>query len=301
MSLFSEIFTDYTLRNIVFGSLILGLVSGVLGSFAILRRQGLMGDALSHAALPGICIAFIISGSKAPLILMLGAAVSGWIGMSAIHVITRRSKIDMGSALGLVLTTFFGLGVVLLTVIQKSIEANKAGLDKFMFGQAAALVSEQVTTMGVLGLVTIVIVLLCYKEFKVISFDPEFATTQGISVGITGSILTGLLIVAIVIGLNTVGVILMSAMLVGPAAAARQWTNSLSKMIFLSSGFGALSGIVGSVFSFVQEDAPTGPCIIIFLTIVVFTSLIFGSAKGSFWKRIRRRSFNLQSGEKVFE
>lgn len=299
MSLLNDLIHDYTLRNVALGSAVLGIVSGVLGSFAVLRRQGLMGDALSHAALPGVCLAYMVTGTKTPLVLMLGAAVAGWLGMLAILQIVRRTKIDSGSALGIVLTVFFGFGVVLLTIIQKSNDANQAGLDKFLFGQAAALVQEQVVTMSVLGALALLVVWVLFKEFKLLSFDPEFAGTLGMKTHFLGTVLTGLLVVAIVIGLNTVGVVLMSAMLVAPAAAARQWTHSLSRMVLYAGLIGAGSGLVGSVFSVVEEKVPTGPAIVICLGIVVVLSLLFGSAQGLVWDWIRRGRKNLTMAEEA--
>ncbi|MBC8065847.1 MAG: metal ABC transporter permease [Chlorobia bacterium] len=288
MSLLNDLIHDYTLRNVSLGSAVLGIVSGVLGCFAVLRRQGLMGDALSHAALPGVCLAYMLTGSKTPVTLMLGAAVAGWIGMLIILQVVRRTRIDPGSALGIVLTVFFGFGVVLLTVIQKSNDANQAGLDKFLFGQAAALVHEQVVTMAIVGAAALFVVVLLFKEFKLLTFDPEFAGTLGLRTHALGTLLTGLLVAAIVIGLNTVGVILMSAMLVAPASAARQWTHSLSHMILYSALFGAGSGLVGAVVSVTQEGVPTGPAIVICLALVVVLSLLFGSAQGLVWEWIRR-------------
>lgn len=299
MNLLHDLIYDYTLRNVALGSAVLGIVSGVLGSFAVLRRQGLMGDALSHAALPGVCLAYMVTGTKTPLVLMLGAAVAGWLGMLAILQIVRRTKIDSGSALGIVLTVFFGFGVVLLTVIQKSNDANQAGLDKFLFGQAAALVQEQVLTMSVLGSLALMVVWVLFKEFKLLSFDPEFAGTLGMRTHLLGTVLTGLLVVAIVIGLNTVGVVLMSAMLVAPAAAARQWTHSLSRMVLYAGLIGAGSGLVGSVFSVVEEKVPTGPAIVICLGAVVVLSLLFGSAQGLVWDWIRRGRKKLTMAEEA--
>jgi len=289
MNLLRDLVFDYTLRNVALGSAILGIVSGVLGCFAILRRQGLMGDALSHAALPGVCLAYMLTGSKLGITLMLGAAAAGLIGMFVILHIGRRTKIDSGSALGIVLTVFFGFGVVLLTVIQKGNDANQAGLDKFLFGQAAALVAESVTTMAVVGGAALVVVGLLFKEFKLLSFDPEFARTIGLRVPVLGGLLTGLLVAAIVIGLNTVGVILMSAMLVAPAAAARQWTHSLSKMIALSAIFGASAGLTGAIASVLWEKTPTGPTIVVILGVIVTLSILFGSAQGLAWDWLRRR------------
>lgn len=288
MNVLTELFTDYTLRNVALGSAFLGIVSGVLGAFAVLRRQGLMGDALSHAALPGVCAAFMITGSKAPVVLMVGAAIAGWLGMLLIHQAVRKARVDQGSALGVVLTVFFGFGVVLLTVIQKGSDANQAGLDKFLFGQAAALTADHVLTMAVVGGTALLIVALLFKEFKVVSFDPEFAGTLGFDPARLGLLLTALLVFAIVIGLNTVGVVLMSAMLVAPAAAARQWTESLAKMVVLAAAFGAAGGVAGALASVTIDRVPTGPAIVLILAAFALISIFFGSARGLVWQRFRQ-------------
>lgn len=281
---------DYTVANVTLGSAVLGLTSGALGSFAVLRRQGLMGDALAHAALPGVCLGFMLTGSKAPAVLMAGAALSGWLGMALILLAVRRSRVDTGSALAVVLTSFFGIGVVLLTVVQKRSDATQAGLDKFLFGQAAALVSEQVATMAVLGGASLAMVALLFKEFKLVSFDPLLSSCLGRRPGAIGALLTGLLVVAVVTGLNTVGVVLMAAMLVAPAAAARQWTNSLVAMVALSAAVGAAGGVAGAWLSVVWPGAPTGPSVILVLSAAVGLSIVFGSARGLAWRRRRAQA-----------
>ena len=219
--LLHDVIYDYTLRNVALGSALLGIVGGVLGSFAVLRRQGLLGDALAHAALPGIALAFMLTGSKTPLVLMIGAAISGWIGTLIILRIVQDTRISEDSALGIVLTVFFGLGVVFLTRIQQSNDASQAGLDRYLFGQAATLVQDQVVTMAVLGGIALSIVALLFKELKILSFDPEFAASIGFPVRRLNVLLTSLIVVAVVIGLQTVGVVLMAAMLIGPESCCR--------------------------------------------------------------------------------
>ncbi len=298
MSILQDLIFDYTLRNVALGCMVLGIVSGVLGSFAVLRRQGLLGDALAHAALPGVCVAFILTGLKTPVALMIGAAASGWIGLLAINQLLRRSKIDSGAALGTILTVFFGFGVVLLTVIQKSSAGTQAGLDKFLFGQAAGLVEEQVLTMAILSAIALAIVVALFKEFKVVSFDSEFAQSIAIPVHLIGSILSFLLLIAIVVGLNTVGVVLVSAMLVGPGAAARQWTDSLKTMIFIAALIGTLSGLTGAILSVTGSKIPTGPVIVLVLSAMVLISVLFGKARGVVWAALRSRRRHLAESAK---
>ena len=238
METLHDLIFDYTLRNVALGSALLGIVSGVLGSFAVLRRQGLLGDSLAHAALPGICLAYLLTGSKATLVLLLGAAVAGWLGTLLILEIVRETRLSEDTALGVVLSTFFGVGILLLTFIQRRNDANQAGLDKFLFGQAATLVEKNVLTLGVLGGAALLLVALLYKEFKLLAFDPEFAGSLGFDTRLLSVLLTSLIVVAVVIGLQTVGVVLMVAMLIGPAVAARQWTDRLGVMLGLAALFG---------------------------------------------------------------
>jgi manganese/zinc/iron transport system permease protein len=285
-----ELFGDYTLRMVALGSAVLGATSGVLGSFAYLRRQSLLGDAVSHAALPGIAIAFVLTGSKAPLVLMLGAALAGWFGTVLMRLIVSRSRVPFDSSLGMVLAVFFGFGLVLLTYIQKRPDASQAGLDSFLFGQAASLLRRDVATMTLLGLAALTIVALLWKEFKLLSFDSEFAASLGLPIRRLDGLLTLLLVVAIVIGLQTVGVVLMSAMIVAPAAAARQWSRRLAPMIFISAGIGVVSGVAGSVVSSVVPRLPTGPTIVLVLSGVFLVSLMGAPRRGLLWRYLRLRT-----------
>lgn len=288
-ALFNDLFFDYTLRTVALGSAVLGIVSGALGAYAVLRKQSLLGDAMSHAALPGIAIAFLLTGSKSSLVLILGAAIAGWIGTLFIMSIVRSTRIKFDSALGLVLSVFFGFGLVLLTIIQKMPDATQAGLDKFLFGQAAALLERDVITMGVLGAIAIVAMMVFWKEFKLLSFDPDFGATLGFPMRLLDILLTTLIVLAIVLGLQTVGVVLMSAMIVAPAAAARQWTDHLGTMVFLSSIFGALAGIVGALLSSSIQRLPTGPTIVLCISAIVIVSLSFAPRRGLVWNWIRER------------
>lgn len=287
--LLSDLIFDYTLRNVALGSALLGVVSGVLGCFAVLRRQGLLGDALAHAALPGIGLAFLLTGLKAPIVLMTGAALAGWLGALLLLYVVRRTPLGEDAALGIILSVFFGFGIVLLTFIQRTGDASQAGLDKYLFGQAATLVWENVLTMGVLGALALAVVGVLYKEFKLITFDPGFAASLGFGTRRLSVLLTSLIVVAIVIGLQTVGVVLMAAMLIGPAAAARQWTNRLSRMMALAAVFGAAAGVSGALISISESRIPTGPMIILSLTVIVLFSLVFGSARGLAWEWLAQR------------
>lgn len=285
--LFHNLLFDYTVRTVALGAAILGIVSGTLGAFAVLRRQSLLGDAISHAALPGIVIAFLLTRSREPAIFLFGALVAGWIATLSIAAITRTTRIKDDAALGLVLSVFFGFGLMLLTFAQKLSDARQAGLDKFLFGQAATLLQNDVIAMAAVGALALGATLLFWKEFKLLTFDADYAASLGYPVQMLDVLLTTLLVVAIVIGLQTVGVVLMSAMLVAPAAAARQWTNRLETMVGLSALFGALTGVSGALISSAIEKTPTGPVIVLCISAIVLVSLLFAPARGVAWRRLR--------------
>ena len=287
MEFLIELFTDYTLRTVALGSAVLGITSGTLGTYAVLRQQSLLGDAISHAALPGIAIAFLLTGAKIPIVLLIGAAIAGWLATVAVTMITETTRIKYDGALGLALSVFFGFGLVLLTYIQKIPNANQAGLDAFLFGQAASLVMSDVKLMAVIGFSSLLCVGLFWKEFKILSFDPEFARTLGMPVRLLDVSLTTLLVIAIVIGLQTVGVVLMSAMIIAPAAAARQWTDRLSVMMILSAAAGAVSGVGGAVISAGAANIPTGPTIVLCVGVIVVVSLFLSPHRGLVWRWIR--------------
>ena len=284
---FSLVFTDYTLRTITLGTAILGAVTGMLGSFAVLRKQSLLGDAISHAALPGIAIAFLITGAKDSNILLLGALVSGLIGTFWIRGIIKKTHLKSDTALGLILSLFFGFGMLLLTFIQKQPNANQAGLDKYLFGQAATLVESDVWMMTIVTGFCLFILLLFWKEFKILLFDADYTKTLGFNTKFIDILITTFIVLAIVLGLQTVGVVLMSAMLLAPAAAARQWTNSLGRMVIIAAIFGALSGVFGTAISASQNNLSTGPVIVIVAGIFVLISFVFSPSRGLLFKQIR--------------
>ena len=289
LSLFLGIFTDYTLRYVALGSAILGITSGALGCFTVLRKQSLFGDAIAHAALPGIGFAYLFAGVKDSLLLMLGAAIFAWFGGIVTLAITNTTKIKQDAALGITLSVFFGLGIVLLTFLQSIGGSSQGGLDRFLFGQAAALIESDVINLGILAAFCFVVLILFYKEFKIMTFDSSFSQSLGFPIKYLNALLTSVIVVAVVIGLHTVGVVLMVSMLIAPAAAARQWTSNLKSMIILSAIFGGLSGIIGSMISSTTEGMSTGPVIVITITAILGISLIFSPKQGYLFKYIRNR------------
>jgi manganese/zinc/iron transport system permease protein len=288
MDILSDLLFDYTVRTVALGAATLGAVSGALGAFAVLRRQSLLGDAMSHAALPGVVLAFMLTGLKTPAVLMLGAAAVGLVGVVLMLLINRYTRIKEDSSMGIILSVFFGFGLLLLTFLQRNPDARQAGLNKFLFGQAATLLTEDVITMMAFGGLAIVLMLLFWKEFKLLAFDRDFGASAGFSMYWIEVIFTALLVIAIVIGLQAVGVVLMSAMVVAPAAAARQWTNRLGVMIVLSALFGAVAGVVGTLVSSAGAGLSTGPVIVLCVSAIVVVSLLFAPNRGLVWNWLQQ-------------
>ena len=281
--------SDYTFQTVALGSALLGLISGVLGCFAVLRKQSLLGDGVSHSALPGVVMAFVLLGSKNTEVLLLGALLSGLLATLFIVGIVRHTRVKFDSALALVMSVFFGLGLVLLTYVQKIPNSNQAGLKRFIFGQASTLLQRDLLLMAICGLILFSLVLLFWKEFKLFTFDPNFAQSLGFSPKWLNLLLSSMIVLAIIIGLQTVGVILMSAMLITPAVAARQWTNKLWVMAALSALFGAESGIMGTAASSLVPKLPTGPAIVICVSAMVAVSVLFAPGRGVLYRLHQRR------------
>lgn len=288
MELLHDLLFDYTLRTVALGSAALGAVSGTLGVFAVLRREALLGDAIAHAALPGIVLAFMLTGSKATLLLVAGAFAAGWFGMALMRLITRQTRIPSDTALGIVLSVFFGIGLMLLTFVQQRPDAAQAGLETFLFGQAATLLQGDVIVIAVLGSLALAAVSLLWKEFKVLSFDRAFGASLGFPMERVELLLTTVLVLAIVIGLQTVGVVLMAAMVVAPASAARQWTDRLGAMVWLAALFGGLAGAAGAVVSSTVR-VPTGPAIVLTASLLVVLSMAFAPRRGLLWRWLQAR------------
>jgi manganese/zinc/iron transport system permease protein len=286
------------LRTVALGAAGLGLVAGAVGAFAVLRRQSLQGDMVSHAALPGVAAA-VLFGFKAPAALIVGGAVSGWVAMVLVNGIARRSRVPFDAALGGMLAVFFGLGLVLMTYIQHHVSgASQQPLERYLFGQAALLRDPDLDLIRGLGAGVLLVVVAFWKQLKLLSFDPDYAASLGLPVRRLDLLLTTLTVVAVVIGLKAVGVVLMTALLIAPAAAARQWTDRLGRVVLLSAAFGALAGAAGTVFGHLASEfigggraVPTGPTIVLCATALVGLSLVFGTARGFVWQLrvIRRR------------
>lgn len=279
-----ELFSNYTFRNVIIGSSLLGMVSGVLSVFTVLKNESLLSEALSHSVLPGIGIAFLLTGYKDPLALSIGATILGFIATGAILAITQHSLIKKDAAMAVVLSTFFGLGIVILTFIARSGNSQQSGLEGYLLGSAATLIQSEVILITLMSIVILGITVLFYKELKLLCFDTTQAFHLGFSPQKLHWVLLSLIVLTVIVGLKLVGTVLMAALLIGPAISARLWSHSFLGVILFSAFFGVLAGISGSVLSISELALPTGPTIVFSLFGILIISILFGTAKGEIWR-----------------
>lgn len=276
---------DHNTRVVVISVMLLGVSSGIIGAFLLLRKRSLMGDVLSHATLPGIGIAFIVmtamgfSGKSLPG-LLLGAAISGVAGLATMLAIRSTTRLRDDAAMGFVLSVFFGLGVAVLGMVQKLPGANAAGLESFIYGKTASMVFHDAVLIGGTALVTSLVAILFKKEFTLICFDEGYASAQGWPVVMLDVAMLTLVTIVTVIGLQAVGLILIIAFLIIPATAARFWTHRLDYMLLLSALIGALSGWLGATVSGIFANLPAGALIVVVAAIIFLVSMFFGTARG---------------------
>ncbi|MBE7558987.1 metal ABC transporter permease [bacterium] len=291
--------SDYNTRVVVAGTLLFGAGAGLVGTFLLLRRRALLTDALAHATLPGIVLAFMLfaaleGGGKRLPILLVGAALSALVGMLAVVLIRRFSRLADDAALGIVLSVFFGLGMALLGMATRMETGHAAGLSSFIYGKTASMLLFDAVLIGVVALAVVLGCLLLYKEFTLLCFDSDYAAAQGWPVLLLDILLMFLVVTVTVIGLSAVGLILVVAMLVIPPSAARFWTHRLSRTLMISAAVGALSGGLGAGASALAQDLPAGAIIVLVAAALFGFSLLFGTERGLVKRareaaRLRRR------------
>jgi len=289
-----ELLSDYTFYKILLGTTLIGITTGVVGCFTLLNQQSLLGDTIAHATLPGLTGMFLIILEKSYTLLLLGAAFSGLLGAYCVHLIIHRTQLKKDAALGIVLSTFFGLGTIFLTRLQKLPTAHQAGIDKFLFGQAATLLNSDILILGTISLIVLTLICGAWKELCIISFDSQFAESIGLATQRIKILLIVLIVLTVIVGLQTVGLILMSSFLIAPATAARQWTHSLHTTIFLSTAFSLVATTTGTIISCSYPHIPTGPTIVIIATIITVLSIAIAPHKKTILK-IRNLLFSLFS------
>ncbi len=283
---------DHNTRVVVIGTTLLGAAAGLVGTFMLLRKRALTSDAIAHATLPGVVTAYMLltaagrDGKNLPL-LLLGAAVTGVLGLMVVSAIRSRSRLKDDAALGIVLSIFFGLGVSLLGIATRMEGGNAAGLTHFITGKTASMLASESRTIAVAAALIALLGTAFFKELTLLCFDESFASSQGWPAGFLDALLMGLVVGVTVVGLQSVGLILIVALLVIPPAAARFWTLDMRRQVIGSSLIGALSGMGGSAASALLEDLPAGAVIVLVAALFFAISLVFGSARGVLWETLR--------------
>ena len=306
-------FQDPNAFWVLMGSSVLGFSAGMLGCFPFLQKRALVGDVLAHAALPGVTTVFLLFHTKSLLALIIGAMISCFIGYMLINYLVQNTKIKEDSAFAMVLSLFFALGIFQLTIIQKTPLASQAGLDTFLFGQAGALVGDDVLLVLGIASIIVVCVVFFFRAFKYIIFDPTFCSSIGMPIQRYERLLAILVVAAVVTGMQLVGVVLMAAALIIPPAAARYWTDNLRAMIIIAGCIGAFSGISGACISYMAPKMPTGPWMVVSAAFIFIISVCCAPNRGviarlqrhlRYQRRIHEenvlRSIYLATGEGAF-
>lgn len=273
-----SIITQYSFIVVAIGTMLLAMATGIVGTISILKGQSLIGDAVGHASLPGIILAFMISGRKSSLILMLGAIVAGIVAFILIQLISEGSKIEADTAMAVILSAMFGMGMVLKSYIQgnqKIQGASQSGLASYIFGQAAYILKEDVYIILAVSIISLFLFIVFYKEIKVYVFDTVYAYTIGINSRLLSLLIMIITMILIAAGLKAVGAILISSMLITPAVTGLQWSKSYEKVLFIAAATGAVSAFLGTFISSAVKGFSTGPSIILIMSIIALLSVLF--------------------------
>ncbi len=276
------IITQYSFVVVAIGTMLLAMATGIIGTISILKGQSLIGDAVGHAALPGIILAFMISGKKSSLLLMVGAIIAGVVAFILIQTISEISKIEADTAMAIILSAMFGLGMVLKSYIQgnaKYSKASQSGLASYIFGQAAYILREDVIIIFTVSLISLVLFMIFYKEIKVYVFDAVYAYTIGINSKLLSLLIMIMTMILIAAGLKAVGAILISSMLITPAITGLQWSNKYEIVLVIAAVMGAVSAFIGTLLSTIVKGFSTGPSIILIMSLLALLSVLF-SPKG---------------------
>jgi len=275
-----DLFPNYTVAVVVLGSVCLGLTAGACGTVVFLRKESLLADTVSHGCLPGIVLGFMAAGGKSHQALLLGAFLTAFLTLGFIRLARSVPTIKTDSALAMGVSISFGIGIVLLTVIQSGGTSGQSGLDRFLFGQASAMSLGDVKTIFIAGAVCTSLLAVFWKQVKIVCFDGEYAQSAGFRTHAAGFLINTVLVATAVIGIETVGVVLMCSILVAPAIAARHLTDRMGFMVVLAGFVGAAAGAAGSFASWKMTNLPTGPAIVVFVTVIALASILFSAKNG---------------------
>lgn len=288
----------YNTAVVSIGAALLGASAGVVGTYVLLRKRSLVSDAISHATLPGLVLAFIASAwvtgeGRSTVALMAGAAISAGLGLLAVEWISRRTRLAEDAAIGAVLSVFFGLGVVLMTVVQTLETGGQAGLAGYLLGSTAGMLRAEAEVVAVAGATAALVVLLLKQRFTVVCFDEEYAASLGVDIRRTDLVMMALVLAITVIGLRIAGLVLIVALIIIPPVAARFWTDRSERMVLVAAVLGAASAYIGAALSSVGPGLPTGAVIVLVAFALFILSLLLSPVRGVLALALRRRAFHI--------
>lgn len=261
-------FSDPTLVRVFLGTFLIGLIAAVVGFFTFLQKKALIGDAVSHAILPGVILAYAFSGVRETWILLIGAFVSGWLATQQISWLERTTKLKSDTVIAVVMSTFFALGLCGLSWLQLNPDDGQAGLSDFLFGKIAAISMVDIYFLMGIAIFILLVVALRFRYFVSFAFNREFMIGKGFSEKLNSFLLNTMIILAVAMGIQALGVVLMSALLIVPVASARMLTNKINLLFVVAIGIGCFSAVFGAYISTLKENMPTGPWIIMVLTMI---------------------------------
>jgi manganese/zinc/iron transport system permease protein len=292
---------QYNTLVVLAGTTLLGAGAGIVGSFSVLRGRALLGDVLAHAALPGLCVAFLILRRRSLSVMLLGALISGLVSVLLMTFLRRNTRIKDDAAMGVVRSVMFGLGIVLISIVQNTVtEGSKAGLDSYIFGKTAGMLVSDVSIIAGVSAVALIVIVLLYKELRLTSFDPDFARVQGWPATLLDLLQMGLVAVMTVVGLPAVGAVLIAAMLILPGATMRFWTDRFSTLLLGSGLLGAAIGATGTLYSAQFSHYPAGPIIILSGTIFFLISMLCAPRRGLTARFVADRRFRYELKQRKF-
>ncbi len=256
-----------------------GATAGVVGTFALARRRSLLADVAAHASLPGVCLAFLAGealglGGRNPLLLLVGATLTALLATWSVPRLARLRGVGSDGAIAVSLSFFFGLGAVLLSDIQTHDSGAQGGIDHLLFGNAAATTRADLATMATIAIVCAVLVAIFFKELAALCFDEQHAAVLGIAVRPLDLLLLGLLVATVVAGMQMAGIVLVVAMIIAPAAAARAVRGSLTRVTVVAGTIGASAAAAGVLLSRSMDSMPTGSAMTLVAATVFIASLL---------------------------
>lgn len=292
-----ELLFSPTLLTVLFGCILIAIQSAAIGTFTVLRKQALTGDAIAHAVLPGLCIAFFLAEGKSNLLFMLGAAIAGWLGLQVIQWLFSHTKLKQDAATGIVLSVFFGIGILLMTFIQQSGNGQQSGLDGFLLGKATAMLPEDLIPLSITCFLTLFGIYVLRKEFLIYLFDQDYAKMSGLPIKLISFILNAMLIASIITGIIATGAILIGSVLIIPHAIARFWKIDFDGIYALSLFSAMIATILGVMITIFTPNIPTGAMIVLMLSLLFVISALFAPQKGILGRLLRQRAFHKETME----